>query len=359
MEMILDWIMSISPLRQAGLVTIVLFATVIVLNHKGKYISSKGKFTANLLFLFLLAVLIATPSALQTIGNLAGLSGGNRDRILFLFGLINFYAIFKIVSTDGELGRLKHYFQRATAQNILLQNKTQLKKSKCNHSIFIVPVYNEAANIPHLLAKCENTQKKLSFDLLFIDDGSEDDTASILEAHPHVLYIKLPTNHGQGFASAIGYHVAKELGYKFIGTMDGDNQHDPEEIPQLYRTLIDAEADLVIGSRFLHSQPMNMPFPRRVLANFISFILSYKFSTKITDPSSGFKLMTAKTSKLLNTQEFQYQSLDILISALKAKLKVIECHTESKPREHGLSIKGNTFIYGMNFLSVLIRKIIR
>src|SRR5512145_3268163 len=115
--------------------------------------------------------------------------------------------------------------------------------------LVIVPAFNEAATIAHVVAEVRRAAPRL--DIIVIDDGSTDGTASRVPAPARVL--RLPFNLGIGGAMQTGYRFAAEEGYQVAIQVDGDGQHPAGQIPALLARLEAGDADLVIGSRFLGS----------------------------------------------------------------------------------------------------------
>jgi len=135
----------------------------------------------------------------------------------------------------------------------------------------VIPVHNEAANLPELVARIEQTLAGLEggSEIVVVDDGSTDDTFVALRrlhaGHPRLRVIRLRTNFGQSAALAAGFDAAKG---EVVVTMDGDLQNDPADIPALLARLEEGY-DVVSGWR----RPRQDPFWRRrlpsVLANWL------------------------------------------------------------------------------------------
>ncbi|MCK4422313.1 glycosyltransferase family 2 protein, partial [candidate division WOR-3 bacterium] len=135
--------------------------------------------------------------------------------------------------------------------------------------LIVIPAYNEEERIGLLLDKLSGLFN-LS-DVLVVDDGSEDETASIANDYG-VFLVKQPTNLGKGMALKKGFEFAIEKGYEAVITMDSDLQHNPEEIPKFIRLFEEEGGDILIGTREhdLH----NMPFMRFLVNNVTSLVAS-------------------------------------------------------------------------------------
>lgn len=161
----------------------------------------------------------------------------------------------------------------------------------------IIPMYNESGGIRRvldaLLALLADTLSQLTFEIIVVDDGSDDDSvAQVLQVtHPTVHLIQHPYNIGNGAAVKTGIRHAQ--GQRIL-LMDADGQHKPEDIPRL---LEQAERyDLVVGARTRGSETA----VHRDIANFIyNSFASYVCGRKIEDLTSGFRVIRADIAKSL------------------------------------------------------------
>src|SRR5580704_14792562 len=113
----------------------------------------------------------------------------------------------------------------------------------------VVPAYNESATIVDVIEALRRDAPE--FDALVVDDGSTDSTAVLARA-AGAKVLKLPFNVGIGGAVQSGFVYAREHGYDFLAQVDGDGQHDAEELERLIATMEEEEdVDVVCGSRFL------------------------------------------------------------------------------------------------------------
>ncbi len=112
----------------------------------------------------------------------------------------------------------------------------------------IIPIYNEEKNIVelHKEIKAVCDKNKYIYEIIFIDDGSSDNTKNLIKNIAPVKYIQLRKNFGQTAAMDAGIKNAK---YDYIVTMDGDRQNDPNDIPNLIKHLEDNDYDVVSGWR--------------------------------------------------------------------------------------------------------------
>src|SRR3954451_14688820 len=125
----------------------------------------------------------------------------------------------------------------------------------------IVPALNEEETIGAVIDEIRAFDP--GFDIVVVDDGSTDRTAGLAaDRGAHVL--RLPFNLGIGGAVQTGYRFAFERGYDIAVQIDGDGQHDPEQLPAILQPVLDAEADLCVGSRFASGSGYQSSFARRL-----------------------------------------------------------------------------------------------
>lgn len=121
----------------------------------------------------------------------------------------------------------------------------------------VIPAYNEEKTIASVIAGV----RRYVDNVIVIDDGSADSTLEIAQKSGVKVYRHF-INRGLGGALGTGIRAALSAGADIIVTLDADGQHDPAEIPFLLKPIMESEADIVIGSRFLKTQPM--PLFRRM-----------------------------------------------------------------------------------------------
>src|SRR5436190_2982225 len=150
-----------------------------------------------------------------------------------------------------------------------------------------MPVYNELKYVGHVLDRV----KHFHDDLLLVDDGSADGTGEILAARNDIKLIRHPQNQGYGQSLIDAFRFADEHRYDWVITMDCDEQHEPERIPDFLNHIATDQWDLISGSRYL-KQSSNDDLPptdRRSINVTITNLINDLFGWKITDSFCGFK----------------------------------------------------------------------
>jgi undecaprenyl-phosphate 4-deoxy-4-formamido-L-arabinose transferase len=131
----------------------------------------------------------------------------------------------------------------------------------------VIPVYNEEVNLSHLLERLRPVMQKMgkSYEIIFVDDGSRDNTLSILKSfliYPEVRVVELTRNYGQHAAIFSGFSVVRG---DIVITLDADLQNPPEEIPNLVRVMEEGDYDVVGTIRKERKDSFFRTFPSRMI----------------------------------------------------------------------------------------------
>lgn len=218
----------------------------------------------------------------------------------------------------------------------------------------IIPAVNECANLEQLFPRLE------SYQVYIVDDGSTDGTQQICSNWSNVNLVE--RHRRMGLVSAIMEGFRKlPVDCKYAVVMDSDFSHDPAYIPELLRTAVSNEADLVVGSRYVPGGKNGDTFGRRLISLGGNIAFRSTFSAKVKDATSGFRVYSAKAIEFLlesNIQEPISPSyagqIDILRRLLGAKFKVAEHPIVFYKRKEGKS-KLKTNDIG-SFLSLILKK---
>jgi dolichol-phosphate mannosyltransferase len=162
-----------------------------------------------------------------------------------------------------------------------------------SNNLVIIPTYNEKENIEKIIRAVFSLP--VIFDLLIIDDGSPDGTASIIKRlqkeFPERLHlVERSGKLGLGTAYIAGFKWALEKDYTYIFEMDADFSHSPEDLLRLYTACSEEDADVAIGSRYISGvNVVNWPMSRVLLSYFASIYVRMITGMNIKDTTAGFK----------------------------------------------------------------------
>jgi glycosyltransferase involved in cell wall biosynthesis len=201
----------------------------------------------------------------------------------------------------------------------------------------VVPLYNEAANVTPLYVRLTNVMEELEepYEILFINDGSSDDTPRALErisaGDSRLRVIELRRNFGQTPALKAGFDAACG---DIIISMDGDLQHDPEEIPAFVAKLNEGY-DIVSGWR---AQRRDGWLTRRLPSRIANWMMAQLSGVAVHDFGTTFKAYRRETIKNIPL----YGELHRFIPALAAwsGAKIVEIPINNPPRRNGKSNYG-------------------
>lgn len=187
----------------------------------------------------------------------------------------------------------------------------------------LIPAYNEEKYIEGVI---ENSSK-YEMDIIILDDGSIDSTASIVESlisaySPYLKLIRHSKNLGKGQALITGFDYIKENNYSGVITLDADGQHDTKEIINFLEVIKKEDPDLIIGDRLGNTE--GMPFIRLATNVFTSWIISKIAGKKVSDVQSGYRyLKTTALKKIkLKTKNFDTEP-EIILRAGWHDMKIL------------------------------------
>src|SRR5688572_9008774 len=160
-----------------------------------------------------------------------------------------------------------------------------------------MPVYNELKYVDRVLDKVLGYHP----DLLVIDDGSNDGTAEYLASRSDIQLIRHPENRGYGQSLIDAFAYADARGYDWVITMDCDEQHEPEMVPEFVRHIRMDEWDIISGSRYLEPRQDDdlPPGDRRTINAEITATINKLFDWNLTDAFCGFKAHRVRAMRKL------------------------------------------------------------
>ncbi len=213
-----------------------------------------------------------------------------------------------------------------------------------------IPAFNEEKNIASIITKLSG----IADTIIVCNDGSTDLTSEIAEKMG-ALVINHKKNLGYGGAIRSIFLKAKEINGDVLVTFDADGQHRIQDIENVTNPIINQEADLVIGSRFLDDSEKEVPQYRKVGIKVITKITNASINEKLTDSQSGFRAYSKQVVSELNPSELGMGiSTEILIKASSKNFKILEVPIKilysgdtstHNPVSHGSSVILSTIKY--------------
>ena len=215
-----------------------------------------------------------------------------------------------------------------------------------------IPAFNEENTIGEIVEKSLQYADKV----IVCNDGSTDNTEKIAKEKGAII-INNKKNLGYGAAIITLFEEAQKQNAEIMITLDGDGQHNPEQIPALISALTENNVDVVIGSRFLDKNT-NSPGYRQTGIKIITSASNFGTNFKVSDSQSGFRVYSKKAINAIHpTEEGMSVSTEILLKASNKGLSVAEVPitvsyegetSTHKPVPQGVSVLMNT----LKFISV-------
>jgi hypothetical protein len=221
----------------------------------------------------------------------------------------------------------------------------------------LIPAYNEAENIGHVLNLMPKEVCGVETEVLVVDDGSRDGTGDVAAEHgaPVARHV---TNRGGGAALRTGYRLMVESGALIVVTLDADGQHLPSEMPRLVEPVLSGEVDVAHGSRVLGHADRNTR-ARELGIVFFNRLVSFITRTHVTDCSNGYRAVRTTVLPQLVLRQEQFHTSEFMIEAIKRGVPAKEVPITVEQRLHGHSKKPAVFRYGVGFANAIVRTWLR
>ncbi|HEX8689749.1 MAG TPA: glycosyltransferase family 2 protein [Solirubrobacterales bacterium] len=221
----------------------------------------------------------------------------------------------------------------------------------------VVPAYDEAENIGHVLDRMPAEVCGVRTEVLVVDDGSRDGTGDVAAEHGAVV-ARHVINRGGGAALRTGYRLMVDSGAEVVVTLDADGQHLPSEMERLVKPILDGEIDVAHGSRVLGEADRNH-LARELGIVFFNRLVSTITRTHVTDCSNGYRAVRASALPQLVLRQEQFHTSEFMIEAIKRGIPAREIPVTVERRLHGHSKKPAVVRYGLGFANAIVRTWLR
>lgn len=231
-------------------------------------------------------------------------------------------------------------------------------------SLVIIPTYNERENIEAIILAVFSLEK--AFDILIVDDNSQDGTAEIVKSLmtrlPDRLFMEQRAGKlGLGTAYIHGFKWALSKMYEYIFEMDADFSHNPADLLQLYHACAVNGADLAIGSRYIKGvNVVNWPMGRVMMSYFASMYVRWITRMDIRDTTAGFKCYKRRVLESIELDKIRFHGyafqIEMKFTAWKCGFKIVEIPIIFTDRKEGHS-KMSSGIFSEAMVGVLEMKL--
>jgi glycosyltransferase involved in cell wall biosynthesis len=218
-----------------------------------------------------------------------------------------------------------------------------------------IPAYNEEKTIGRVVLKSMEHAERV----IVCDDGSTDLTSAIASGLGSEV-VRHQRNLGYGAAIRTLFERACELGADVLVTLDGDGQHDPSEVAEVIKPIVDGVADVVIGSRFVKGYRTSaMPWYRRAGIRVITKLANNGAENDVRDAQSGFRAYNRKAlESLVLLENGMGVSAEILIDARRQGLRVCEVSASCSYDNGTKTSTHNPVKQGVDVLASMVKLVV-
>jgi glycosyltransferase involved in cell wall biosynthesis len=223
----------------------------------------------------------------------------------------------------------------------------------------IIPLYNEAQTIGTVIERVQAALKStgLNYEIIVVDGHSLDNSLMVAKMYSVRLY-SLTIHGGKGVGLRAGF---AKINGDIIITIDSDGAHRPEELPRLIYPILNNQADLVIGSRYLYKKTVAAKRLNVFGVKLFNLIIQMFIGVRVTDSQSGYRAMKRAVLEIQHLKSCGYEiETEMLVKTVKSRFRVLEVPISFKQRTYGAS--GVDFLHDgfrifVSIVSARLRKV--
>jgi hypothetical protein len=273
----------------------------------------------------------------------------------FVLGGMMMFLFFQMVEQQAENRRFSRQIVELTTSFAARQFPEAGARHLAEGSrkiLIILPCYNEVGALPELLPRLAALEARVTgperLKFCVINDGSTDETPQLLSTLAPSGHVTHSANVGVAGALLTGFKIARSVGADYVVQSDSDGQHPIEEIPRLVAVAAEKGSDLLIGSRFVASDPASEAVQdplrsttrlRRAGGVLVTFVLGlFGRAARVSDPTSGFRVYSQRAVQaLLRAMPDEYPEPESIALLALQGLRIDEHRVEMSPRTQGVS----------------------
>lgn len=216
----------------------------------------------------------------------------------------------------------------------------------------IIGVHNEEENIRPLITRISDALRGYDYEIIYIDDGSTDNTLSVLNSieHEHLVVIEFRKNYGQSLALMAGIDHANG---EYIVTMDGDLQNDPSDIPAMLNLLKAEKLDMVIGNRINRKDGALL---RKIPSGIANAIIRSSTGIRLKDYGCALKVFTKELANDLGIYGELHRFITLLAILEGARINQVDVKHHARQFGQSKYGLGRTFKVMSDLLLMLFFK---
>lgn len=293
-------------------------------------IAKKQKFNALhfIIFMFVWASLAAMAFVPEILNFIADIFGVQRWADVLVYSSIIFLVYFALLllrKTEENISDLTQLVRELAIEN----SSKEIIEGK---EVFLIPSYNEWEV---LISTIQNILDHGYKNILVVNDGSKDNTRSLLQSHfwenKHITVLNHYKNRGQWAALETGFEYLRRYGkVKYLITFDADGQHDINDVKEFEKYLKKHESvDILLGSRFLKKKSKWMKLFRRIILKLGIIFTFFMSNIRLSDTHNGFRLIRLETLKDIHiTMDGMWHASEIIdiIAEKKLTYKEVPVH---------------------------------